>query len=279
MSHTRVRFTLFGIFALLGLGFALSPGYSQVGRQPGGIGGRPGGVPGGIPPTPGINRPNIPVTPGFPGGIAPPVTGFPNIPGGTPTVPGFPGTPGGTPGFPGGVPGTPGGIPGTGGIPGGFPSMPRTESVWSCSACNREIGRGPSPPTVGVCPHCGARLTGVSFAPPGAGPAPVSANIPATPTMPVTFGTSGPSGLDGGFTPPNTDPSVTAPVPSAGDQAASSDTPAESKSGKGRVLTIILIVVGVVLAVGLTMLVLLARGESNQRHRPRRRRARDDDDD
>jgi hypothetical protein len=33
-------------------------------------------------------------------------------------------------------------------------------TVRSCSRCGRELGRGGAPPTVAVCPGCGARLTG-----------------------------------------------------------------------------------------------------------------------
>ena len=34
------------------------------------------------------------------------------------------------------------------------------EMTWSCSSCNREISRGPTPPTLSRCPYCGIRIIG-----------------------------------------------------------------------------------------------------------------------
>ncbi|MBX9623335.1 MAG: transposase [Gemmataceae bacterium] len=72
-----------------------------------------------------------------------------------------PGAPFGGPNFPGG----PGGITGMGGPPtrpdsgmGGFGGVPRFESVWTCSKCGHEVGRGTFKPDVANCPKCGTRF-------------------------------------------------------------------------------------------------------------------------
>src|SRR4051794_4315085 len=109
-SSLRVRFALVAIFAVLALGFLLSPSQAQPGRPPGGFGALPPGL-GGRPPG-GVTGMPAPVTPPGPppGGIA--------------------GTPGGIHG--GGIHGA--GISGMGGTgipPGGAPAPnfgpPRSE--------------------------------------------------------------------------------------------------------------------------------------------------------
>jgi hypothetical protein len=70
------------------------------------------------------------------------------------------------PGVPGGQPRPPGpNVP----QPGTKPQQPnanqpqvRYVTVWSCSNCGRELGRGDTPPAVAVCPGCGANFTPVS---------------------------------------------------------------------------------------------------------------------
>lgn len=51
-----------------------------------------------------------------------------------------------------------------------IPGMPNTQDVYTCDNCNKEVGRGPFPPTLFRCPHCGALFVNGGI--PGAGAAP-----------------------------------------------------------------------------------------------------------
>lgn len=272
-SPARVRFALLGIFTVLAVALTVDPVRSQPGRPPGFPGGGVGGIPGG-----GIG--------GVSGG------GIGGIPGG-----GITGFPGGVTGFPGGLPGMP--------SPPTMPNPGRTERVWTCGKCNRELGRGLAPPAVSKCPGCGVRLVGVDFGTglPGMTAPPSMPGMPATPggfagtpsvpgAVPPHATTPGGSGGgpelparpdDGGIpligtpAPGTTAPSYTPssdPAPAASGEATPA-APAESGGKTGRVLKIIAIAggVGLVLVV-VGMLVAVSRnaggGRPVKRFRPRR---------
>jgi hypothetical protein len=235
-SPNRVRFALVGLFTLLAIGFSLATSQAQFGRPP-----------------------------GFGGGARPPAMGGAHGGFGVMTGPHM------RP--PGGVPG--GGFPGTGGVPGRFGSGfggGKSETVWRCTACNGELGRGPVDPGQSVCPHCGAHLSGP------AGPGVFGAD-PGTPwNMPAT--------LSPGDTSPGVGPAATdAPAPSTpaagfipflGSGSAdnsSASASSNSSGGAGRALKIVGITVGVVFLVGVVgMLVMVAKNTSGNRPRRARRR-------
>jgi len=51
------------------------------------------------------------------------------------------------------------GIVGTGRpVTPGQPGAPQFETVWRCSNCNEELGRGPNKPNIAMCPKCGVSL-------------------------------------------------------------------------------------------------------------------------
>ncbi|HLW67968.1 MAG TPA: hypothetical protein VKS79_21805 [Gemmataceae bacterium] len=83
---------------------------------------------------------NMPRGPGMPGG------NFPKMPN----------NPGGPPGFPGNMPGNTPNMPSS---PPSMPNMPGPpETVWTCSNCGKEVGRGPFKPDIANCPFCGVRI-------------------------------------------------------------------------------------------------------------------------
>jgi hypothetical protein len=152
------------------------PGFSgQIGGRPG-FGGQIAGMPG---PGIGING-QFAGQPGFGGQIAGPpgfggqIAGMPGpgigINGQIAGQPGFGGQIAGQPGFGGGqIAGMPNAFNGNfgrppggigGGMPGpGFPGGAGvTEIIWSCDKCGREVARGPNPPSLTRCPHCGVRV-------------------------------------------------------------------------------------------------------------------------
>src|SRR5260370_32883733 len=67
---------------------------------------------------------------------------------GAPNSPGFPGRPAAPPGIP-NPPSLPGLQP---------PEGPEFITVWSCSNCGYELGRGAVQPTVDKCPNCGVHF-------------------------------------------------------------------------------------------------------------------------
>jgi len=52
--------------------------------------------------------------------------------------------------------------PGISGISGGFSGFDRAETVWKCSGCQRELGRGTFAPHVKNCPYCNVELTRIT---------------------------------------------------------------------------------------------------------------------
>jgi hypothetical protein len=168
-SHTtRVRVALAGVFVgLIGLA-----GLSKVHSQPPGFSGRPPGGVSGISGSGASGFSGMPSgpRPGFSGGIS----GNPGISGSGISgisghgisgahISGISGT--GTSGISGhGISGMPSGISGMGRIPSmNTPSMPMYETVWKCTRCQAEVGRGPVKPNLYQCPSCGARIGGVGF--------------------------------------------------------------------------------------------------------------------
>src|SRR5262245_45397258 len=151
----RVRFALVSVFALLALALLISESHAQrPGGGGGGFGGAPVGGGGG----------------GRPGGAGGGIGGVPARPGGVGGAPPRPGGAGGMPPRPGGGVGGPGaGWNGGGNRPVVVPVAPQgggwngggggggwTETVWSCSECGCEIGRGSAKPAIKSCPQCGA---------------------------------------------------------------------------------------------------------------------------
>jgi hypothetical protein len=160
---SRVRLALVAVLA----GLLALAGLSEVRSQPPGFGGRPPG--------------NVTGTPGGISGMPRPgsgISGMPSMP-----RPGISGGISGNPGMPGsGISGTPGrgisgssfpptptgvsGISGMGHIPSmdvRAPSIPVYETVWKCTRCQAEVGRGPARPSLIQCPSCGARIGGSGF--------------------------------------------------------------------------------------------------------------------
>ena len=165
------------------ISIALIAGFSKA-QPPGPPGQRnnPGGssFPGSNP-----NFPNMPNNPRMPGGN-------PNFPGNAP--PSFPG--GSSPNAPGNSPPSfPGGMPNNPNSPGpNMPSMPGPpEMVWTCSACGKEVGRGPFKPDLANCPFCGVRI---SNTPAGmqAGAQDHANNMTNRPSGPSYGGPSSPAG-------------------------------------------------------------------------------------
>ncbi len=242
-SPNRVRFALVGIFALLALGLSLHTGQAQFGRPP-----------------------------GFGGGMKPPGMGGMHGPQMRPPG-GFTGLPGG------GFPGT--GMGGMHGRYGGGFGGGRTEIVWRCTACNGELGRGPTDPGQSICPHCGAHLSGP------AGPASSGAfgtnsgtqwNTPAAPSVGDTSpNTTPPASPPPDATPAATDAPASSTLPFFGsgtaDNSSASSSSSNSSGGVGRALKIVGITVAVVFLVGVVgMLVMVAKNTSG--NRPRRTRYR-----
>ena len=280
-SPVRIRFALASMFAMLALGFLLPSVQSQVGRPPpGGFGGNPGGI-GGRPPG-GIG--------GNPGGFGGNPGGIAGMPGGIGGIAGMPGGIGGNPGGiggrpPGGITGIPGGIGGgIGGMPGGGFGGGQTITTWSCSGCNRQLGTGPSPPSITKCPYCGVRLSGIEMVGGGMPGMPGGGlNMPTTPAFNGGFPISAPT------TPPNAGPTLPFTPPSGSSVTNSNEsTPADStasnsdnSSGKtSRVLKIVgIVLASIVLLIVIAMLIVVANnsGGSRPMKRVRRRVARDDD--
>src|SRR5262245_13146363 len=146
----RVRFALIGVFALLALVLLISESHAQ---RPGGGGGFGGAPPGGGGGRPGVGGGGVGGAPARPGGVG----GAPPRPGGA----------GGMPPRPGGGVGQPGGWNGGRPVVVPAPMVPQggggggggvwvQEQVWICTACEGEIGRGPTKPGLKSCPRCGA---------------------------------------------------------------------------------------------------------------------------
>jgi hypothetical protein len=188
-----------------------------TGRPSGSITGTPGGVPGGIT--------------GISGGI----TGS-NL------------RPGGASGISGGI--TVPTIPGRGRL---TPTRPLgggsfSETVWTCTGCNGELGRGPNDPGQTVCPHCGAHLSGTVNAP-------ISGGNSAPPSAPAA--------------------AVGGAASAAAPAAPESDTPKNTS----RVWTIIGIAVGVIFFTAVAaMLCMVVANSSSRRPALRRRPVSLDDD-
>lgn len=252
-TRTGVRISILGIAAILGLMFTVSDGLSQPGRP---------GLPG---------RPNMP---GPPGGIT-----------------GVPGAPGGVTGIPGGPPS---GITGIGGMPGRPPNFgPQFETVWTCSKCNAELGRGNVKPNYSSCPKCGARFIdgpgGFGIFGPGngggGGPPPVTTPPPMNGGPPPVF--------NGGSTPSfDTPPSSSSTPPSGGStnstpntsssntSSSSSSTAEESKTGS-LIIKIMIGVFGLLFVLGIIggiFLIVSASKGAKKLARKRRRRVRNYDD-
>jgi hypothetical protein len=163
------------------------PGFgAQIGGRPG-FGGQIGGMPG---PGIGING-QIAGQPGFGGQIA----GQPGFGGQIAGMPGpgigINGQIAGQPGFGGAqMAGMPNGINGNfGRPPGGIGGMPGPGLsgdagqviIWSCENCRKELGRGPNPPSLTTCPHCGMRIVSAR------GPNGEYREIPKSPSEPVDW--------------------------------------------------------------------------------------------
>ena len=248
-----VRFALVGIFAFLFLiSFGLPSGYSQFGRPPGGIAGRPPGMSGGMAGMPGgmAGRPPGGIT-GINGGI----TGMPggmNGMNGVAGMNGMAGMSGGMNGIHGGIAGMPGGMGGS-----------QTVMTWKCSRCGTLIGTGPIRPTIANCPSCGVHFIGNGNMANMMNPPP-TVNAPTT-TSPVQPATSPES-----FT-------------SSTSGSADDDTPTPTRtSGLKRTLIIVAIIIGVVFVLGvLALIIVLTLSSSGSGPKKKRRRPAidlDDDD-
>ena len=294
MTQTRRRrLSLAGVAALLLSLIAIQPGNSQPPGIPGaGIRGIPGGPPGGIPG--GINgRPGgisgIGGIPGGAGGIPGGAGGIPGgiggRPGGISGIGGIPGGAGGIPGGAGGLPGGAGGLgggvpPGFGGNPGGIPGGGVMQ--WTCSRCSHLLGTGPTPPSVGKCPSCGAILNGSTTIPP-------DGRITAPPTLPnINNPPMPPAGGPNANTPRVITPAANPPAP-----VAKAGFPARV------ILFVVIGIVALVVSGAIILAVVLMRTQSaadrpvkrsrrdrrsmeddeDEDDRPRRRRPRRDEDD
>jgi hypothetical protein len=177
----------------------------------------------------------------------PPVNPPPTIPpvGGNPKLPGFP--PGANPNGPNNP------------LQPGIPKMP--ESVWRCSKCNAEVGRGAFPPE--KCPHCGVKLingfdplSGNPLTtppgggnPPGINPNPNPIQPPVGGNPPLMNPNPNPVQPPGGvFQPANNPPVGVSPAPSTSSNASSS-------SGFG---VFIAIIVAFLCVCGVVMVLIVA---------------------
>jgi hypothetical protein len=183
-----------------------------------------------LPPSrPGQGGSRPPFVPKGPGGQIPPT--FPDGQGPPTRIPGLP-----NPNFPGGRP------------LGGEESI----SIWSCSNCGKELGRGITPPAIEKCPNCGAHFIN------GRSPRnePVQPPTGGPPSFPAERGISRPP-----FRPPDFQ------QPSA---VTSAETTAESEPSDGFyrfgvAMGIGTILVGVVILVTLGIVMMTNSGNRTKR--------------
>jgi hypothetical protein len=275
-SSFLIRFAIVGIFGVFALGFLLPPSQAQPGPRPPGF------------PPPPVIPPRPPVGfGGAPGGIAGTPGGITGVPGGISGMPGgrppgaFTGTPGGATGISGagisgihgtGISGIHGaGISGISGMGGpGFGGGGRTETVWTCSRCGFELGRGPVDPGQPSCPRCGVKFNGSS------GPGAVGA-IPSTP--PISPPTAAPSGAPelpiNPFAGGRPAPSASSSEPTASSSDSSASSSEEQPSGRSRTIKLIGIVCGAIFLIGaiavLGVVLAMNASASKPTRRPSRR--------
>ena len=219
--------------------------------------------------------------------------GRPPVPPGRPPI-GFNGGINGMPGRPGGITG----ISGMG-LHGGIGGM-GSRMEWRCSRCNGLLANG----AVMTCPHCGARLVGVTFEhggitgisgrpnipnmASGPGPMPFSSPPPinTNPTFPASTNnrpnempplTPNPNAGRGGSA---SEPS-TSSTSSENDSSTSSTSSDSGSSGRtGKIIALVVATVFFLVIVAMLIVVVSkSSGRKPVRHRRRRPLSLDDDDD